>query len=373
MIVSNNTFSGNSANAGGGIGNNYGGTVTVSNSTFSGNSASYGGGIYNYDGTVTLKNTLITANPTGNNCAGVITDGGGNLSYPDTTCPGINADPKLGPLQNNGGPTHTMALLPGSAALDAGDDAICAAPPVNNLDQRGITRPQEAHCDIGAYEAVQGTPPTPTATPTAGPLTILDREAESNTYTAPMQTGEDAAASACLYLYDPVGWTGTPGDVALNFSIHRADNYWIWGRVMGESWSRNSFWVTVDGGSQIWYEVLQVDDQWQWGWQVVHGINQPVTPFYLSSGTHTIRFQGREPYARLDRVLLVNRASYVPIQFSPCATATPAPTATPTSTNTPTPTPTNTPTATPTNTPTATPTPTPGATTRTVFLPVIIR
>ena len=43
-----------------------------------------------------------------------------------------------------------MALLPGSAAIDAGDDGICAAPPVNNRDQRGVARPQGAHCDIGA-------------------------------------------------------------------------------------------------------------------------------------------------------------------------------------------------------------------------------
>ena len=57
-------------------------------------------------------------------------------------------------MQDNGGPTWTLALLPGSAAIDAADDAICAAAPVNNLDQRGITRPQGAHCDIGAYEAL---------------------------------------------------------------------------------------------------------------------------------------------------------------------------------------------------------------------------
>ena len=91
---------------------------------------------------MTLKNTIVANSPTGGNCSGAITDGGGNLSYPDTTCPGINSDPKLGPLQNNGGPTQTMALLPGSAAIDAANDAICAAPPVNNLDQRGITRPR---------------------------------------------------------------------------------------------------------------------------------------------------------------------------------------------------------------------------------------
>ena len=102
---------------------------------------------------MTLKNTIVANSPTGGNCSGTITDGGGNLSYPDTTCPGINSDPKLGPLQDNGGPTQTMALLPGSAAIDAANDAICAAPPVNNLDQRGIARPQGPHCDIGAYEA----------------------------------------------------------------------------------------------------------------------------------------------------------------------------------------------------------------------------
>jgi Phospholipid methyltransferase len=75
-----------------------------------------------------------------------------NLSYPDATCGGINDDPMLGPLQDNGGPTWTMALGTGSAALGAADDDLCAADPVNNLDQRGVTRPQGVHCDIGAYE-----------------------------------------------------------------------------------------------------------------------------------------------------------------------------------------------------------------------------
>ncbi len=146
VIVSNSTFDSNSAQTGGGIANYR--TVTVSNSTFSGNSAANGGGgIYNSDSggaVTTLKNTIVANSPTGGNCSGAITDGGGNLSYPDATCPGINGDPVLGPLQNNGGPTQTMALLPGSAAIDAANDAICAAAPVNNRDQRGITRPQGA-------------------------------------------------------------------------------------------------------------------------------------------------------------------------------------------------------------------------------------
>jgi hypothetical protein len=44
-------------------------------------------------------------------------------------------------------------LNPGSAAIDAGDNTICAAAPVNNTSQNGVTRPQGPACDIGAYEA----------------------------------------------------------------------------------------------------------------------------------------------------------------------------------------------------------------------------
>ena len=57
------------------------------------------------------------------------------------------ADGQIGPLADNGGPTWTHALLPGSPALDAADDAICPA-----TDQRGTARPQGPHCDIGAFE-----------------------------------------------------------------------------------------------------------------------------------------------------------------------------------------------------------------------------
>src|SRR5207249_7364866 len=60
-------------------------------------------------------------------------------------------DPLLGPLQNNGGPTQTMALLPGSPALDAGDNT--AAPP---FDQRGLSRVVAGRIDIGAFEVQIG-------------------------------------------------------------------------------------------------------------------------------------------------------------------------------------------------------------------------
>jgi hypothetical protein len=59
----------------------------------------------------------------------------------------------LGTLGNYGGSTQTIPLLPGSPAINAGNDAFCAVTSVNNLDLRGVARPFGTHCDIGAFEA----------------------------------------------------------------------------------------------------------------------------------------------------------------------------------------------------------------------------
>jgi hypothetical protein len=61
-------------------------------------------------------------------------------------------DPLLGPLTDNGGPTFTMALLHGSPALDAGDDALLHGRDGLRTDQRGFARKSGSHMDIGAFE-----------------------------------------------------------------------------------------------------------------------------------------------------------------------------------------------------------------------------
>ncbi len=105
-----------------------------------------------------LINTILAGNSP-SNCSGPIIDAGHNLSS-DNSCAFTNVgslnntDPMLGPLADNGGPTLTMALLPGSPAIDAGDDS--AAPPT---DQRGVQRPLGKASDIGAYEYDPSTNP----------------------------------------------------------------------------------------------------------------------------------------------------------------------------------------------------------------------
>jgi CSLREA domain-containing protein len=161
--VSNSTFSANSTGGnGGGIYNS--GTLTLLNSTLSGNGAPSGGGVNNQD-VLHLANTIIANSTNGGDCVNgaSLSTNTHNLVEDGSCSAGLSGDPMLGPLADNGGPTQTMALLSGSIAMDAGDDTVCAADPVNNLDQGGQSRPIDGDgdgtptCDIGAFEQGRAT------------------------------------------------------------------------------------------------------------------------------------------------------------------------------------------------------------------------
>jgi hypothetical protein len=160
-----------------------GGTVSINNSTFAGNQAvggagpvigpgkGYGGGIYNAAGPGALQmHDTIVANNTadvGPDLYGSVTSLGYNLFGNSAGGSGfaasdlLSVNPQLGPLQNNGGPTQTMALLSGSPAIDAGDNSNA---PANDQRGPGFPRIVNGTIDIGAFEVQNGSP-TPTPTP----------------------------------------------------------------------------------------------------------------------------------------------------------------------------------------------------------------
>ena len=157
---------------GGGIDNRGGGDVTIVNSTVTGNHALKGGGGLASGqgyapvsdkialGRMTLRNTIVAWNTSDagpQNCHvkdQIIASLGHNIDT-DGSCfltgqgdlP--RTDPLLAPLADNGGPTWTQALRPGSPAIDAGAAEGCP-----DHDARGVPRPQGRACDIGAYELV---------------------------------------------------------------------------------------------------------------------------------------------------------------------------------------------------------------------------
>ncbi|BAP56706.1 hypothetical protein THII_2409 [Thioploca ingrica] len=201
VMLTNSTVAGNTASFGGGILNYWYSTTTLTNSTVAGNTARFSaggifnhrstvtltnstvventvinwngsnwssGGIYNdYQSITTLKNTILAGNMITtsnsdcfNDVSGIINTNhynlfGGdgtecNAGATDLTLTGLGktiTDVLNPTLANNGGPTQTLALVANSPAIDAADDVICPA-----TDQRGVSRPQGAKCDIGAFE-----------------------------------------------------------------------------------------------------------------------------------------------------------------------------------------------------------------------------
>ena len=173
---------------GGGVHNSKMGTLTISDTTISGNSVvwafciltceyyfGYGGGVSN-QGTLTISNSTIYANAGGgigglvadmrntilagnrpNDLEGRLSSSGYNLIGNTSGGSGfdatdlLNVNPMLGPLQDNGGPTFTHALLPGSPAIDAGGPDFVGPP---DFDQRGEGFPRIVNgiVDIGAFE-----------------------------------------------------------------------------------------------------------------------------------------------------------------------------------------------------------------------------
>jgi hypothetical protein len=231
MTLTNSTVSGNTGILGGGIYTNCECAPVVNSSTVSGNTAQFGGGIWTASGlsvinstisgnaagggdgagievnaaTTTLNNVTIAGNGSGGEAQLSVVVGGGAAVTVESTiianalgggadCDGtaptsngfnldsanscafgmstdlINTNPLLGPLQNNGGPTSTMALLAGSPAIDKGSNPLALA-----FDQRGpgFARVVGVAADIGAFE-VQGAPPSAAAPmPTLSGVALL--------------------------------------------------------------------------------------------------------------------------------------------------------------------------------------------------------
>jgi hypothetical protein len=168
--IDNSTISANKAsNSGGGISHSYG-SLVVTNSTITGNSAARGGGIDNAGDQLNLGRTIVAGNKatTGREINNQTADGAATTAddvnlfgvsnssgvvgfAPGATdiVPSVALGSILSSLSENGGPTPTHALVTGSPAIDAvpGADPGCGGE-----DQRGVSRPQGAGCDIGAFE-----------------------------------------------------------------------------------------------------------------------------------------------------------------------------------------------------------------------------
>jgi hypothetical protein len=237
LIANNSTFSGNNAsNYGGGIAfgvenlNSGSDSGTLRDVTIAGNTASSGGGIWIGDRSfVRMSNTILAKNTAdagpdadggeissiGHNLIGDISGSiiGGRLGVADQVGTAANPiDPLLAPLGNYGGPTQTMALLPGSPALDAGDNLQALDVSRNPLttDQRGFQRVVNGTVDIGAVEMQVNAATLPSAGAGAPIVTLQspDGTTLTNVTALPPPLKQDIVVNGSKNVAFPVGVFG---------------------------------------------------------------------------------------------------------------------------------------------------------------------
>ncbi|HCF29540.1 MAG TPA: hypothetical protein DEV81_20585 [Cyanobacteria bacterium UBA11049] len=224
--VINSTLSGNQANgSGGGIFNSA--TLNLTNDTIANNKADAdndgvgdGGGVFKLGGNATASNTIIATNSDlggeATDVFGSITGNANNLIGSTDGAFGtigtgsdiVNANPGLAPLADNGGPTQTQALLAGSAAISAGNNALI--PAGVTTDQRGeeFDRIKFGTVDIGAYEvqksivSLSAIAPTATETGTEGTYRISRTDSIGD---LAVQLKIDSSSSASLNDYTLAG------------------------------------------------------------------------------------------------------------------------------------------------------------------------
>ena len=233
--ISNSTFSGNfSGSTGGGLENSPYGSLTMINSTISGNSAgNVGGGVFNYGTTLMISFTTIA----GNSAPAYSGNYGEFWEDPNATdkfygfSPIIKNSivglvPNLGALALNApGTTETMALLPGSANIDAAVDCTDAFGNPVTTDQRGVPRPQGPACDVGAYEYGYTLPDTtPPAISLVAPTatTYLLNKSIVASYTC---TDPDDAVSLCSGTVASGANIDTASVGVKTFTVNTADSH----------------------------------------------------------------------------------------------------------------------------------------------------
>ena len=316
LTVQNCTFLGNTGTDGGAIGNNLG-TVMVQNSTFLQNSATQqGGAIYDHGGTLTVQNSTLTGNTAamsggaiylsfgntaltgtivvGNLKGAAASDIAGNVTVStaandligtggsDGIANGSNgnqvgvtlAAAGLSALGNFGGPTQTIALLPGSAAIGKGVTSAIAS-----TDQRGIARPLGTAGDVGAFQSQNGIVVNTTADssgPAAFGLVSL-RDAVNLANANTTRTGETITFDPTVFA-TPQTITLTGGSLVLT---NRTAPLTITGPAAG---------VTIDGNNAVTvFQINPIATATFTGLTIAHGAGLYVGGI-ANDGTLTVQF-----------------------------------------------------------------------------------
>lgn len=207
----------------------------------------------------------------------------------------------------------TITWLPGNNALkvdlyfsaDGGTNWIPLAQNINNTGSFATFVPGLPTTN-GLFKVVNRTTPAEFDV-NDNPITIsganwqaqLQMEAEDATLTAPMRKWINGTSFDCEAIYSD---KNNSGKAVFNVTVAKPGLYVLWGRAQAPGGTRNSFWVSCDGGGEHLWEIRKGDGVWYW-----QRLSEPdIVLFNLSAGAHQITIRSRENYTRLDRIVLTN-------------------------------------------------------------------
>jgi hypothetical protein len=139
-------------------------------------------------------------------------------------------------------------------------------------------------------------------------------EAESGIVTTPMVSAPDANAANGRYVYSP---TDSQGSLSVRVNVPQAGDYVGWCRILSPDGGTDSFFVSVDGGTEEIYGTAQNTWSSSWQWTKLNGDNGSSGGsriYTLSPGIHTFVFRSREKSTKLDALYLTTDRSFVPLQ-----------------------------------------------------------
>jgi len=142
-------------------------------------------------------------------------------------------------------------------------------------------------------------------------------EAEDGDTYAPMEIADDPEASGGGYVWVPDG-AGSGGHAEYSFEVPVSGDYVIWGRVISNDGSSDSFLVAVDGGTDTtWHTKQGGVETWTWDvvairdYTAVRDTSNPLT-YNLEAGSHTLSIKQREDGTKIDKILVTNDMNFVP-------------------------------------------------------------
>jgi|GEM_PF-6256795 len=146
-------------------------------------------------------------------------------------------------------------------------------------------------------------------------------EPENGWLKDPMKKERDASASNNSFVWAGNSHSDGEGEAHMRFHVEEAGDYVIWGRVLAPSTSDNSFYIRLDNGEELLWDVYGPDKNntaQAWWWDQVRdretrkkaGLDSLV--FTLKEGWHTLALRSREAGTRIDRLLVTNDKSFIP-------------------------------------------------------------